>query len=90
MAPNGNPIKDGTRQPEALASATRSFVITPSDTAEITAQAIMLSADGTVRLELWLDEAPVDVFLRAGVAHPLAVKRVYATGTDAVTIIGLV
>lgn len=65
-----------------------SFVITPNDDEEFTAQGILLSEDAVLNIKLWNDKNPVQMFLRGGVVHPLGVKAVYATDSDDVTIIG--
>lgn len=90
--PFGPYLRNLLRSPSPKEAFSRSFVVTPSDTDEVVAQGLLLSADATVRVELWHDDDPTDLFLTAGVVHALAVKKVYATGTAPavgdVTIVG--
>lgn len=73
------------------------FVITPSDTADIAKPGshIECASAGSVRLSLLDDDLTVPA-LSGGIVHELpagistfAVKRVWSTGTDANTFIGL-
>ena len=89
-APIGLSLRQFDQAPTFRSPYTKSFVITPSDTEEITTQAIMLNADGNVRVELWIDSAPVNLSLKGGVIYPLGVKRFHNTGSDdTLVVIGL-
>lgn len=72
------------------APATRLIAITPSDTEDLTyvLRAICVAESGLVRVQtLGGDEA--DFYVAAGVAFPIRVTRVMATGTTATDIRGL-
>jgi hypothetical protein len=64
------------------------FVVTPSDTENLpfVARSIHLSADGTVKMDLVGGATEISLFLVGGVAHPYRPSKIYATGTDDVTI----
>ncbi len=74
--------------------AVRAQVLTPSDSTNITGftRGLMVSTAVDVRVTLteMADGTHVTLpSLAAGVIHPLRVKRLWATGTGAATIIGL-
>ena len=64
--------------------------ITPSDTTDlaVTTRALNVGQSGTVRVGT-ADGTVADIFVAAGIAFPLRVRRVYATGTTAGSIRGL-
>jgi hypothetical protein len=71
-----------TRSSRLPASSVRE--VTPNDAADLASASIALSVatPGTVRVTT-LDGDTVDVYVAAGVAFPLRVTRVWATGTNA-------
>jgi len=69
------------------------MAVTPSDTADLpnVSRAIYVGGQaGNLRVNL-ADDTTAVVFnsLAVGVVHPLAVKRVFATGTSATNIVAL-
>jgi hypothetical protein len=73
--------------------ARKGFSITPSDDALTThvTRGLYLPVAGAVTVVMADDQATTTFTnLAAGIVHPLAVKQVYDTGTDDITIIGLV
>lgn len=87
---HGQPAKE-------IIPAEHIFLITPIDTGfldcagvQIATRAISLAAEGTLRVLTVHDEDITipDGALAAGILHPMAVKRVYATGTTATGIVG--
>lgn len=78
-----------------LQSAVGAFAITPNDGVDLaqTARAIFVQGSATlVDLKVtMLDGTTVTLLgLASGVMHPIQVRRVWATGTTATNIIGLV
>jgi hypothetical protein len=73
---------------------TRAFTVSPhndNDLPHVTL-GIYLSAIGDVAVIMADDDAVDDVVLTdlaPGVFHPLRIRRILATGTDAITIVGL-
>lgn len=67
------------------------FTISPSDTDDLTrsTEAINVSKSGVVAF-VGVDGKTSDVYVAAGIAFPLRVKRVLATGTTAEGIRGLI
>lgn len=75
--------------------ATKAFSITPDDDASTYAHPITrglyLPVSGDITVIMADDEATVTFAnVAAGIVHPLRIKQVYDTGTDDITIIGLV
>ena len=64
--------------------------ITPNDTTDLTraTRAINVAQSGVVRV-ITVDDVQGDIFVAAGLAFPIRVKRVLATGTTATGIRGL-
>ena len=92
MAIPGQHLRNLGTGVEAMPSYTRAFVVTPHDTNEITAQALMVGGDGAVSVQLWNDQPdkpPTVIAMKAGVLYPLAVRLVRSTGTTATSIVAL-
>lgn len=72
------------------APADSAEVVTPNDTADLpnTSRALLLSASGWVTVDMIGIGTNIPLPLAAGY-NPIRVSRVYATGTDAVTIFAL-
>jgi hypothetical protein len=76
--------------------ARKGFSITPSDTEPTTyvTRGLYLPVAGDVTVVMADDVSAMTTTtftnLAAGIVHPLAVAYVYDTGTDSITIIGLV
>ena len=70
--------------------ATRAFAITPDDGADLAeaTRAINVAQSGAVRV-MTVTGAVASVYIAAGTAFPIRATRVYATGTDAIGIVGL-
>ena len=67
------------------------FAITPNDSTDLaqTTTALYVGVDGDVKVDLAGDGTGITFkALAAGVWHPMAVTKVYFTGTDATDIIG--
>ena len=67
------------------------FEITPSDTVDLerNTRGLYVGGIGDVTVDMAGGGTITFVALSSGVIHPLQVKRVYATGTDASDIIGV-
>lgn len=65
------------------------FAFTKSDTVNepIVGRGLMVSADGNVKV-VFENGDTVTLALKAGVLYPFMLKRVFSTGTDAVTCFG--
>ena len=94
---DGGKIMTHRRLAKEIIPAERITLITPSDTATIdfagipmATRGISIVATGTLRVLTVHDEDVTipDGALAAGVIHPMAVKRVYSTGTTATGIVG--
>ena len=62
------------------------FDITPSDGADLAqgiTRGLYLDVSGSVKVDMADSGTVTFVDLAAGICHPLRVKRVYSTGTDA-------
>ena len=68
------------------------FVITPSDTEDLTfvARGLWVGAVGDVKVDMANGNTVTFVSMVAGIVHPLRVRKVYSTGTDATDILGVV
>lgn len=72
--------------------AKQAFAIAPNDAADLTVstRGIYVGSGGNLRLLLVGDTTPVTFEnVIGGVTHPFRVRRVYATGTDATGLIGV-
>lgn len=71
----------------SMDSITNGFVVTPSNTVDLTTvpRVLILNEAGTVTMDLVGGATNVAVPLQAGF-NPIRPTRVYVTGTDAVTI----
>jgi len=74
-------------------SAKGAFSITPADGADLAkvTRGLYVGVQGDVKVDMANDTDTAVVFtdLAAGVIHPLAVRRVYSTDTDATNIVGV-
>ena len=70
--------------------AAKAFAITPSDVADLAqpTRALNVSGSGYVRVTTITGSEAV-IFVAAGGAFPIRLRRVWATGTDAVGLVGL-
>ena len=68
------------------------FVITPSDTEDldIPTRGLYVGVVGDVKVDMISGSTLTFVSMVAGIVHPLQVRRVYSTGTDATDIVGVV
>ena len=75
---------------EQARPATIGFAITPNDGTNLTQPCRMLAVGvaGTVKVDFYESGAGITLTLPSGV-FPLRVKKVYATGTSATGIVGL-
>ena len=57
--------------------------VTCSDTVDLpySSRGLYVTTAGTYRLLMAKDAATTDIYLTAGICHPLRVKRVYSTGS---------
>ena len=57
--------------------------VTCSDTVDLTysSRGLYVTTAGVYRLLLVKDASTVDIYLSAGICHPLRVRRVYSTGS---------
>lgn len=71
--------------------AEKAFSVTPSDTADLTqvTRGLYVGVSGNVKVDMVSGDTLTFVAMAAGVVHPLQVKKVYSTGTDATDIIGV-
>ena len=71
--------------------ASAGFEITPSDSANLerNTRGLYVGVIGDVTVDMASGNTITFVALAAGIVHPLQVKRVYASGTDATDIIGV-
>lgn len=67
------------------------LAITPNDSTDISAQirAINVAESGTVKLTM-LDGSEGTIFVAAGSVFPVRARRIWATGTTATGIVGLI
>ena len=72
------------------APADSAAIITPADGADLAnaTRAILLSAAGTITVDMAGSGTNIALPLQAGI-NPIRATRIYSTGTDAVTIVGL-
>jgi hypothetical protein len=71
--------------------AANAAAITPSNTVDLTTvtRGIYVGVSGDLKVDLVSGDTVTFVGLAAGMVHPLRVKRVYATGTSATSIVGV-
>lgn len=71
--------------------AENAFAVTPSDDTDLAedTRGLYVGVSGDVKVDLVGGTTVTFVGLAAGVLHPLRVKRVYETGTDAEDIVGV-
>ena len=67
------------------------FDITPNDDTDltITTRGLYIGVAGDVTVTMANGDNITYVAMTAGIIHPLRIRRVYATGTDATDIIGV-
>jgi hypothetical protein len=67
------------------------FDITPSDTEDLAVptRGLYVGTTGDIKVDMLSGTTLTWVGLVAGIIHPLQVRKVYATGTDATDIIGI-
>jgi len=65
--------------------------ITPSDTEDlaVVTRGLFVGAIGDVKVDMASGSTITFVSVVPGIVHPLRVRRVYATGTDATDIVGV-
>ena len=82
---NRNPYAD-----DSVKGLIGGFAITPSDSADLSqiARGIMVGVSGNLKVDMENGDTVTWPSLAAGLVHPLYVRRVYATGTTASSIIG--
>ena len=83
----------GTAPVQMIDPAVEAFEVTPNDAEDLTqvTRGLLVGTEGNVTVTMKsIGSGPVTLFLAAGVVHPLRVKRVFATGTAASGIVGLV
>lgn len=71
--------------------ADRAVAVTPSDSADLTevTRGLYVGASGDVKVDMANGDTVTFVAMAAGVVHPLRVRRVYSTGTDATDIVAV-
>jgi hypothetical protein len=72
--------------------ADKAVAITPSNSTDLTTptRGIYVGVSGDLTVDLVKGGTQITfVGLAAGIIHPIAAKRVYATGTDATDILGI-
>lgn len=80
------------REPGLTAPAQQAFAVTPSDSVDLSlvTRGIYVGAGGDLRVLLLGNSSPVTFSnLAGGISHPLRIRRVYATGTTATGLIGV-
>lgn len=67
------------------------FAVTPADDADLpyATRGIYVGVSGDVKVDLAGGDTVTFVGLAAGMIHPIRAKRVYDTGTDAESIVGV-
>lgn len=77
-------------RPGLESPASAAFPIIPSDSADLalSTRALNVAVSGNVRVQT-VDGSIATLFVAAGVAFPIRVQRVLATGTTAQGIVGL-
>lgn len=67
------------------------FIITPSDTENLTqaTRGLYVGVAGDVKVDMASGDTITFKTLSAGIIHPLRVRKVYSTGTNATDILGI-
>lgn len=75
----------------ASSPALLAFAVTPSNTVDLAqvTRGIYVGVSGDLKVDMVAGGTVIFVDLAAGMIHPIAAKRIYQTGTDATSIIGL-
>lgn len=70
--------------------AESAFSITPSDTTTQVARGIYIGGNGSLKVLMYKDTTPVTFSnVTEGMLLPIIVQKIYATGTTATSLIGL-
>lgn len=71
--------------------AENAFAVTPNNDADLAedTRGLYVGVSGDVKVDLVGGTTVTFVNLVAGVIHPIRARRVYATGTDATSIVGV-
>lgn len=71
--------------------ASAAFAITPADGADLAyvTRGIYVGVSGDLKVDMANGTTVTFVGLAAGMIHPIRAKRVYDTGTDATSIVGV-
>lgn len=71
--------------------AENAFAVTPNNDADLAedTRGLYVGVSGDVKVDLVGGTTVTFVNLAAGVIHPIRARRVYATGTDATSIVGV-
>ena len=67
------------------------FVVTPDDNTDLIrdTRGVYVGSSGDLRVDLVGEVTTVFSGLAAGIIHPIRVRKVYSTGTDAASILGV-
>lgn len=81
----------GTPAPGLIVPARNAASITPDNDTDLsnTTRGVYVGTSGDLKVDMANGDTVTFVDLAAGVVHPLQVKRIYATGTDADNIVGV-
>jgi hypothetical protein len=73
--------------------ATNAYLVAPNDSADlpVTTRALMVNADGSVKMEFAKDPSGsfVTIALKAGQTYPFRIRKIYSNGTNATGITAL-
>jgi hypothetical protein len=71
--------------------AEEAFAVTPSDSVDLQtiSRGLYVGVSGNVKVTTFADSVVTFVGLAAGIIHPIRAKRVWATGTDATSIVAV-
>jgi hypothetical protein len=74
-----------------IAPATHAFAVTPDNSNDLAifTRGIYVGVSGNVKVDTTEGDTVTFVGLAAGIIHPIAVRRVYATLTTATSIVGV-
>jgi hypothetical protein len=81
-----------TDTPERLYGAMDGAAITPSDTADVSikfTRGIIVGGAGAVKVTLSSGAVLIFPSLAAGIIHPICATRIWATGTNATSIVAV-
>jgi len=75
----------------AMTPASNAVAITPNNSTDLATvtRGIYVGVSGDLKVDMFGGQTVTFKDLAAGVLHPIRVKRVYQTGTDATDIIGV-